>query len=823
MAALSRKSRTRLTLLVFVVKCMALPFVLGGDVHSGLSNTYASDRMKLLPSYHQLHVAGSRDDIRHIHRTPHVFQSHDADTLRHILDCGSSCVYVGLESKGNVSSAAGDEAAALHKTTIVGPSVPIRKLSRKMHCPTAWIRLLSSCPASEWPPPRNVPEALQDAFTMGGRAAVSDWYFSQQYSGGDALLSHWSASDLDARIAAASLEEAMKNINSYDIAEARYVDHAIARYAKDSINNRVGVVWGSELPWVEVLLARHGAKQVLTVEYGRIKVDEHPVISATTPGQLAAMMLTHPRSFDFAVTFSSLEHSGLGRYGDSLNPYGDIEAAVQTWCLLRPGGIFLLGLPATDHLASKDELTWNAHRHYGPLRLAEMFAGYEHVETIDSREFGAAMHGASIVHVLRKPMISKREPLQKSETKLDHFMNQFSLHDEYLHHQSTKSTLRLPKENCKEESPLVSFGLNQLGVSGGFGDRLRGMVTTYYLAIMTNSSFAVDWTRPYDLSHFFALPSCGRHAAAAKRPKSKQGSTGDSDDVASSSSSESSDVGGNDTVVRTAIDDWTYFTESLFLDDTGKNLEISTNSFHWKEVVRNQAFRERAASLGLLRLSQAELFQLAIDELFGDPKSVVRDSFESVMRRLAGYQKSAVPYVGVQIRLGGKNSNPVSGWVDPARHSPDEVQCFAAEAVRMCHRMRIRSIFVTGDSEEAVRAFENAVARESASASSSSHSPPPIVVQVPGIIGHTDRSSVVTEHAQHVWLKSILDWWALKHAEALVISRSGFGETAALASDAKSALRLKLSSAAAGVSSQAGDSTGRCEFEDFLEYDKKIF
>jgi len=297
--------------------------------------------------------------------------------------------------------AAGNEAPAFYETASGGPTVPFRKLSRKMHCPTAWPRLLSSCPAIEWLPPRNVPEALQDSFTMGGRAAVSDWYFSQRYSGGDALLPHWPASDLDARFAAASLEDVMKNIHSYSMAEARYMDHAIARHAKDSVNSRVGVVWGSERPWIEVLLARHGAKQVVTFEYGRIKVDEHPVISATTPGQLASMMLTHPRSFD-SVTFSSLEHSGLGRNGGSLNPYEEIEAAVQTWCLLRPGGIFLLGLPATDPLASRDELVWNAHRHYGPLRLAKMFAGYEHVEKIDAGEFGAAVHGASLVHVLRK-------------------------------------------------------------------------------------------------------------------------------------------------------------------------------------------------------------------------------------------------------------------------------------------------------------------------------------------------------------------------------------------------------------------------------------
>lgn len=191
---------------------------------------------------------------------------------------------------------------------------------------------------------------------------------------------------------------------TFGMGEVRYMDHAIARHSKGSIANGVGVVWDSERPWLKVLLARHGAKQVVTVEYGRIKVDEHPVISATTPSQLAAMMLTHPRWFDFAASYRSLEHSGLGRYGDPLNPYGDIEASVQTWCLLRPGELFLLGLPAGDPSSSLDTLVWNAHRYYGPLRLAEMFAGYEYVETVDPREFGESVQSASIVHVLRKPV-----------------------------------------------------------------------------------------------------------------------------------------------------------------------------------------------------------------------------------------------------------------------------------------------------------------------------------------------------------------------------------------------------------------------------------
>ena len=50
--------------------------------------------------------------------------------------------------------------------------------------------------------------------------------------------------------------------------------------------------------------------------------------------------------FDAMVTYSSLEHSGLGRYGDSLNPWGDLITMAQAWCLLKPGARALVGLPS---------------------------------------------------------------------------------------------------------------------------------------------------------------------------------------------------------------------------------------------------------------------------------------------------------------------------------------------------------------------------------------------------------------------------------------------------------------------------------------------
>ena len=38
--------------------------------------------------------------------------------------------------------------------------------------------------------------------------------------------------------------------------------------------------------------------------------------------------------FDLIVTYSSLEHSGLGRYGDSLNPWADLITMAKAWYLI---------------------------------------------------------------------------------------------------------------------------------------------------------------------------------------------------------------------------------------------------------------------------------------------------------------------------------------------------------------------------------------------------------------------------------------------------------------------------------------------------------
>ena len=80
-----------------------------------------------------------------------------------------------------------------------------------------------------------------------------------------------------------------------------------------------------------------GVDKITTLEYAS-QNNEHPKINLVTPEELRKSILKGDvPQFDGMVTFSSLEHSGLGRYGDPLNPWGDLITMAQAWCLLKPG------------------------------------------------------------------------------------------------------------------------------------------------------------------------------------------------------------------------------------------------------------------------------------------------------------------------------------------------------------------------------------------------------------------------------------------------------------------------------------------------------
>jgi len=98
-----------------------------------------------------------------------------------------------------------------------------------------------------------------------------------------------------------------------------------------------------------------------------------------------------------------IEHIGLGRYGDPLDPQGSVKAARELQRITHSGGELFLSLPI-----GRERICFNAHRVHAPDTVVKMFdqmrlvqfsfvddAGVYHenkpIELANNMEFGCGM------------------------------------------------------------------------------------------------------------------------------------------------------------------------------------------------------------------------------------------------------------------------------------------------------------------------------------------------------------------------------------------------------------------------------------------------
>ena len=219
-----------------------------------------------------------------------------------------------------------------------------------------------------------IPQMYESEFNMGGKIDhMEKSYYDQAYLGKEASLSLWDMNVLAEMLEKASKRQPMKYEN-----DGLKIHDGADKY-KSYIEGRRGIVIGSEDPWVEAILLHHGAAKLLTVEFGKI-VSEIPQIETMVPKEFTEKFLNNKiQQFDFGVTFSSLEHDGLGRYGDVINPIGDLQSMAKLLSVIKPGGLMFVAVPTGD---GYDGLVWNAHRIYGKQRLPKLFAGWKLIDVI---------------------------------------------------------------------------------------------------------------------------------------------------------------------------------------------------------------------------------------------------------------------------------------------------------------------------------------------------------------------------------------------------------------------------------------------------------
>jgi len=87
----------------------------------------------------------------------------------------------------------------------------------------------------------------------------------------------------------------------------------------------------------------------------------------------------------------TIEHIGLGRYGDEIDPSGDLKAIKELCRVCAPKGHLIVAVPV-----GKERIEFNAHRIYNALKFSKYFNGFTLKEFSLISDNGAFLRNADI-------------------------------------------------------------------------------------------------------------------------------------------------------------------------------------------------------------------------------------------------------------------------------------------------------------------------------------------------------------------------------------------------------------------------------------------
>ena len=164
---------------------------------------------------------------------------------------------------------------------------------------------------------------------------------------------------------------------NYPVGDLQYKEGGASFYHcklldKYEVKNKKVAIIGSENPWIEAIVYNYGCRDITTVEYNKPSI-EHENFKVISYDEFKITDV----KYDIIISYSSIEHSGLGRYGDNINSNADIDTMNIIYNHLNNGGFIGLGVPI-----GKDRLVWNANRIYGRNRLPLLLEKFNIIEWI---------------------------------------------------------------------------------------------------------------------------------------------------------------------------------------------------------------------------------------------------------------------------------------------------------------------------------------------------------------------------------------------------------------------------------------------------------
>lgn len=196
---------------------------------------------------------------------------------------------------------------------------------------------------------------------MGDTIPIKPFYFND--AGNHSHAPVWTFLHIASGIEDAKVNGTMLNYRSYSYDSVYNLYRALEEFPVEGKN--VAVI-GSINPWIEIVCTAYNAKSVTTVDYNP-PTCQHDKIRVISNREF----VDDVAKYDCIFSYSSIEHDGLGRYGDPLDPDGDIKTLELLTTKLSPDGILYLGVPC-----GIDRLEYNAHRIYGTQRWPILTRGW---------------------------------------------------------------------------------------------------------------------------------------------------------------------------------------------------------------------------------------------------------------------------------------------------------------------------------------------------------------------------------------------------------------------------------------------------------------
>ena len=164
----------------------------------------------------------------------------------------------------------------------------------------------------EW---ANLSTVIKNQFTLNGRISEQHYFLHENTSSKVGPV--WTKHMISSGILRACRRQDIREIRTYDPRSVFDLYKVLDKY---SVVNKDVLVTGSLLPWIEVCCLAFGARTVTTVDY-------NPPVSEYEEIRTVGVEYFENETFkyDVIISYSRLEHDGLGRYGDSIDPEADIK------------------------------------------------------------------------------------------------------------------------------------------------------------------------------------------------------------------------------------------------------------------------------------------------------------------------------------------------------------------------------------------------------------------------------------------------------------------------------------------------------------------